>query len=82
MSNFWGQVGHSRGVANPHNEGMLKSGLDCVSQKMGPTVLAVFGVQLMTLKIKEEARIYKEKSHKRSTLHKEMSKKNDTDTRP
>lgn len=60
LSNFWGQVGHSRGVANPHNEGMLKSGLDCVSQKMGPTVLAVFGVQLMTLKIKEEARIYKE----------------------
>lgn len=32
LSNFWGQAGHSRGVANLHNEGMLKSGLDCVPE--------------------------------------------------
>ncbi len=38
LSNFWGQVGHSRGVANLHNEGTLKSGLDCVPENGAPCV--------------------------------------------
>ncbi len=57
LSNFWGQVGHSRGVANLHNEGMLKSGLDCVPEN-GTQCVGRSGIQSMTLKIKEVAHIH------------------------
>lgn len=57
LGNFWGQVGHSQGVANLHNEASHKSGLVCVPEKnKGISMLAILALVDAELMIAEYER--------------------------